>query len=304
MKAIGIDIGGTAIKGAIVDENRKIHHQCTTPTNVTEGREGILASLTATIDHLFEKDKEITGIGIGTAGRVDFKTGEVVYSTANLPGWQGINLRDFIENTYSLPAVVDNDANAALAGEWWNKKENYDSVTFLTLGTGVGGANMVNRKIFRGNHWNGGEWGHVILYPEGRSCNCGNSGCIEQYLSGTALVSLANEQSGNRTYENGAEVFEAFHTGEKEIQPVVERYIDDLTLVIYNLSVSIDPEAVIIGGGVIESKDKWWPTLQQKLHKKEVKLDVLAATLGNKAGMIGSAKLLFDALSKGGDCEA
>ncbi|WP_221567197.1 ROK family protein [Alkalihalobacillus sp. TS-13] len=301
MKAIGIDIGGTAIKGAIVDENRKIHHQITTLTNVAEGREGILASLITTIDRLLEKEKDIVGVGIGTAGRVNVKTGEVVYSTANLPGWQGINLHDFIENTYALPAVIDNDANAALAGEWWNKEETYDSVTFLTLGTGVGGANMINRNIFRGNHWNGGEWGHVILYPGGRPCNCGNSGCIEQYLSGTALLSLTNEHSGNRTYKNGAEVFEAFHTGDKTIQPVVERYLNDLALVIYNLSVSIDPEVVIIGGGVIESKDKWWQTFQQKLAEKEVKLDVLAATLGNKAGMIGSTKLLFDALSKGGE---
>ncbi|MGP4079245.1 ROK family protein [Pseudalkalibacillus sp. R45] len=301
MKAIGIDIGGTAIKGAIVDENKKIHHQITTRTNVGEGRKGILTSLTTTIDRLLENDTEIAGIGIGTAGRVNVKTGEVVYSTANLPGWQGINLRDFITNTYALPAVIDNDANAALAGEWWNREESYDSVTFLTLGTGVGGANMINRKIFRGNHWNGGEWGHVILYPGGRSCNCGNSGCIEQYVSGTTLLSLANEHSGNRTYKNGAEVFEAFNTGDKTIQPIVERYLDDLALVIYNLSVSIDPEAVIIGGGVIESKDKWWPTFQHKLHEKEVKVDVLAATLGNKAGMIGSTKLLFDALSKGGE---
>ncbi|MCF6411569.1 ROK family protein [Pseudalkalibacillus salsuginis] len=300
MKAIGIDIGGTTIKGAIVDEKRKIHHQVTIQTNRSEGRNGILATLTTTIDQLLENETEIMGIGIGTAGRVDVDRGKVIYSTANLPGWQGINLREFITNTYALPAFIDNDANAALAGEWWNRGEIYDSVTFLTLGTGVGGANMIRRKIFRGNLWNGGEWGHVILYPEGRACNCGNRGCIEQYLSGTALVKTANGQSG-RTYTNGADLFEAFQAGDRKIQPIVERYLDDLALVVYNLSVSIDPEAVIIGGGVIESKDQWWDVLIEKLTGKDVNLDVLPAALGNKAGMIGAVKLLFDAMSKGGE---
>ncbi len=300
MKAIGIDIGGTTIKGAIVDEKRKIHHQITIQTNRSEGRNGILASLTTTIDQLLENETEITGIGIGTAGRVNVDRGEVIYSTANLPGWQGINLREFITNTYALPAIIDNDANAALAGEWWNRGETYDSVTFLTLGTGVGGANMVQRKIFRGNHWNGGEWGHVILYPEGRTCNCGKRGCIEQYLSGTAVVKIGNEQSG-RTYTNGADLFEAFQAGDRKIQPIVERYLDDLALVVYNLSVSIDPEAVIIGGGVIESKDRWWDVFVEKLVERDVHLKVLPATLGNKAGMIGAVKLLFDAMSKGGE---
>ncbi|WP_408008496.1 ROK family protein [Pseudalkalibacillus sp. A8] len=300
MKAIGIDIGGTTIKGAIVDEKRKIHHQITTPTNISEGRNGILASLTATIDQLLEKETDIAGIGIGTAGRVNVDSGEVIYSTANLPGWQSINLSEFITNTYALPAIIDNDANAALAGEWWNIDEAYESVTFLTLGTGVGGANMIHRKIFRGNHWNGGEWGHVILFPEGRTCNCGKRGCIEQYLAGAALVKIANEQSG-RTYKNGAELFDDFQKGDREIIPIVERYLDDLVLVVYNLSVSIDPEAVIIGGGVIESKDQWWDVFGQKLAERGVHLNVLPATLGNKAGMIGAVKLLFDAMSKGGE---
>ncbi|WP_257347432.1 ROK family protein [Pseudalkalibacillus decolorationis] len=299
MKAIGIDIGGTTVKGSLIDDYRNIHKQVSIPTAISEGREGILSSLTRTIDQVLEGEVGISGIGIGTAGRVNVKSGEVVYSTDNLPGWQGINLRDFITNTYSLPVVVDNDANAALVGELWSMGKPYKSITMLTLGTGVGGANKIDGEIVRGHNWNGGEWGHVILYPNGRDCNCGKKGCIEQYLSGKALLRIANEQSNHSIFENGDEIFEAFVKGDKEIKPVVDVYLNDLVLVLYNLSIGLDSEAVIIGGGVIDSQDKWWHLLKQKLAVQEVHIDVLPASLGNKAGMIGAVKLLFDVLQKG-----
>lgn len=298
MKAIGVDIGGTGVKGSIVTLSGEVIKTCKVVTNVSNGREGVLSSLFQVIDQLITD--EVVGIGVGTAGRVNVQTGEVVFATSNLPGWQGVNLINEVNKRYDLPCEVENDANAALVGELWQgaaKDSSYFSVTMLTLGTGVGGANSLNGNIIQGGHCQSGEWGHMVFVPNGRLCNCGMKGCLEQYLSGTALVKVANEITG-ATFRHGEEIFQAYREGSKLVAPVVETYIDHLALAIYNVSVSLDPDAVIIGGGVIDSKEVWWDLLVEKLANYHVILTVAPALLGNKAGMLGAAKLLFDGVRK------
>jgi glucokinase len=301
MKAIGIDIGGTGVKASVIDEQGQVYKQAKISTNIAEGRDGILRSTFSVIDSLIEEADDLIGIGIGTAGRVDGEKGEIVFATANLPGWEGTKLAQIISERYQLASFIENDANAALIGELWQgAKVDTDSVTMLTLGTGVGGANVVGGKLIHGHHHQGGEWGHVILVPNGRLCNCGMNGCIEQYLSGSALVSITNERTG-LSFKHGKDIFEAYTNGNELVRYAVEQYVDLLAISIYNLSVAIDPGAVIIGGGVIDSKDDWWHVLESKLKDYRVLATVLPARLGNEAGMYGAAKLVFDAYKKRGE---
>ena len=148
--------------------------------------------------------KPINGIGIGSAGRINIETGVVEYATDNLPGWHGFPLQTWVEEHYEIPTVVDNDANTALLGELYFSDQLFhqQNTVMLTIGTGVGGANYFFGQIVRGAHHQSGEWGHMVLYPEGRPCNCGKSGCAEQYLSGTAIRAQAEKVTG-LVFEHG-----------------------------------------------------------------------------------------------------
>jgi glucokinase len=300
MKAIGIDVGGTGVKGSIIREDGTILYHEIVPTNISQGREGILESIHKVVDLLLHIDQTVIGIGIGTAGRVNPAKGEIVFATANLPSWQGTNVKEEIVTRYGLPCVVENDANAALIGELWKWEGSPETAVMLTLGTGVGGANAINGQIINGHHHQSGEWGHVVLVPNGKPCNCGKRGCLEQYLSGTALVQAVLTET-DLSFQHGSEIFEEYSKGNQPVKQVVDRYLDHLAIAVYNISVAIDPEVVFIGGGVIDSKSHWWAGFQDKLKEYFVKSSIYPAVLGNKAGMLGAAKLLFQVMEKRGE---
>ncbi|WP_201714352.1 ROK family protein [Rossellomorea arthrocnemi] len=300
MKVIGIDVGGTGVKGAVVQKDGTILHQEKVSTDISNGREGILGSIFQVIDLLMKKDGTISGIGIGTAGRVDPDKGTVVYATDNLPSWQGTQVREEIETRYGLPCAVDNDANVALLGELWKWEGNPETAVMLTLGTGVGGANAIQGEVLHGHHHQSGEWGHVVLVPNGKPCNCGKKGCLEQYLSGTALVQDVFTET-NQIFPHGSEIFKEYSIGNQQVKQVVDRYLDYLAIAASNISVSVDPEVLFIGGGVIDSKDHWWADFQVKLKEYFVNTSIYPAVLGNQAGMLGAAKLLFQAMEKRGE---
>ncbi len=294
MKVIGIDIGGTSIKGLAVDENGVILGQSRTATDASQGKDHIVEKVRETIRVLLDQHPDAEAIGIGTAGRVNTITGQVVYATANLPGWQGFNIKDWVESEFRLPTAVDNDANTALLGEQWQGAgKDLSDIVMLTLGTGVGGANMIGGELVRGADWNGGEWGHVVLIPGGHPCNCGRQGCIEQYLSGTALVRLASE-AAEHAYSSGQEVLAEFQRGNLRIVEVMERYVFHLALVLHNLHIGINPQSIVLGGGLIHAKELWWDSLMEQFKDMRApEVDVRPALLGNQAGAIGAAKLAF-----------
>ncbi|MBM7661763.1 glucokinase [Bacillus mesophilus] len=298
MNVIGVDIGGTGVKGMVISEAGTVLKSFEMKTNIGEGKDGILVTLTSVIDELLE-NTSVQYIGIGTAGRVNSNTGEIVYATTNLPGWQGTNLKQFIEGRYGIPCIVENDANVALVGELSKREQTYPNAVMLTLGTGVGGANVIDHQLVAGAHHQGGEWGHVVLVPFGKPCNCGKRGCMEQYLSGSALLREANS-AVKAPYQHGKDVLHDFQRGHEPVQKVVNDYLEYLAIACYNLTVSIDPDVVIIGGGVIDSKELWWDAFLEKLANYESPISILPAQLGNKAGMYGAAKLAMDAAKKRG----
>ncbi|MCA0970584.1 ROK family protein [Halobacillus litoralis] len=298
MQAIGVDLGGTSIKGRLFDDEWQVIEGVTVPTEVTNGKDGILQSLSEVLDKLVAAADSLIGIGVGSAGRIDVKMGRVVYATGNLPGWHGFLLKEWVEERYGVPAVIENDANAALLGErFLTEVPEHEDIVLLTLGTGVGGANYFSGQIVRGAHHQSGEWGHTILYPGGRPCNCGNKGCVEQYVSGTAIRRSAEEQT-HEPFSHGRDVFERMHE-DNRLKGIVDQFVDDLVIVIQNLANGIDPDRIILGGGVVESHSYWWNDLQYALKNQNIKTIVSRAQQRNKAGMYGAAFLAWQRWKEG-----
>jgi glucokinase len=291
---IGIDIGGTETKGVRCTGDGAAAAETRMGTDTASGAEGVLRVVRAVLDSLVLARNQVSAVGIGTAGRVNASTGDIIYATENLSGWMGLNLPHALG--LDVPVFVDNDANAALLGEHWlGAARGSDSVVMLTLGTGVGGANMLGGVLARGATWNGGEWGHVILVPDGLPCNCGNRGCAEQYLSGGALTRAARA-AVSPSIRHGSELWALRREGSEAAAAVVEGYLEKLALFLYNIHTGINPGRIVIGGGVIESRDAFWDALGDKLKARGVSVPVVPALLGNRAGSLGAARLAIDGL--------
>lgn len=275
MKVIGVDIGGTTIKGSLF-ENGKIIREASLPTHGKEGREKILESLFGVIRSLNGKD--VQHIGISSAGNIDHERGVCVYATDNLLGWSGLDVKTTVQNEFGLSCTVDNDAVCALKGEL-TAYPDAQNVTMLTFGTGVGGASLVNGKILRGKHFDAGRWGHFCLVKEGRKCNCGKRGCAETYLSATALLKDGRKKIKNLT--SCKELFELASDGDERAKSVLRTFGENLNLLLDDIRTAIAPDLIILGGGVAQSEK----LISDLITKKD---DITFARFGNRAGMIGA----------------
>ncbi|CAH0119233.1 Glucokinase [Paenibacillus sp. CECT 9249] len=302
MLAIGIDIGGTKIVGGIVDEQGNMIRSVERATEAEKGKAYLLENLERLTEELLA-ETSADAIGIGSAGRIDVHEGTVYYATPNLPDWTGVRLKQHMVDRFGIPTAVDNDVNAAGIGEMWlGAGKRYSSVVCLTLGTGVAAAVFVNREIVRGHHWSAGEIGHMILYPKGKRCNCGQWGCMEQYCSGTALFKTYNEICGKHAVSSGKQFFALLQSGDGIARQVLDAFTDDLAIAMVSLCNIYDPEVFIIGGGLIETQSYWWDAMLEKIGRyanEAVRRPVvLPARFKNQAGLLGAAKLAFDELTK------
>lgn len=277
IEIIGIDIGGTNIKGAALDENRNILKREQTPTQGKTNRETILNNLFFVIDKLISDSTQF--IAIASAGNINNITGEVFYATDNLMGWTGTPIKKLVEERYKINCMCDNDAVAALIGEL-SLLDNPQNVTMITLGTGVGGASLVNGKILRGKSFDAGRWGHTILQAGGKKCNCGAYGCAEQYLSGRALINSAKENGLN--IADGSDIFTLYCKEDKIAKKIVDIFFGYLNALLQNIYNSISPDLIIIGGGVAGSLASFKRLIDRKYN-------TVIAKLGNDAGIIGTA---------------
>ncbi|MNI30514.1 N-acetyl-D-glucosamine kinase [compost metagenome] len=289
---LGIDLGGTAMKGSLVHTDGSIGAMHSMRTPIELGRTGILQALVELIAHMFELSGEwnVTGIGIGSAGRIDTKSGTVLYATDNLPGWTGTEIAKEIEQRFPYPVVVDNDVNVAAVGECWiGAAVEEKSVAFMALGTGVGGALVVDGALIQGHQGGAGDLGHQIINPGGMSCNCGQRGCLEQYASGTALNresrAIASDWDSRR-------LVEAYMQGDVRAQEVMKRFTAHLAVGLINVQRMFDPDLIVLGGGLIEARHSWWDSLLLAIAEHtSLNLRIEPALLGNRAGMIGAARL-------------
>lgn len=310
----GLDLGGTFIKCGIVDENGKVLIKDKIPTGGDRPWERVAADMAKLASSLAEKaGVKLCGAGIGSPGLIDSESGVIVYS--NNLRWDYVPLGKTVSDALGgTPVRVANDANAAALGEkYFGAGAEFDSVVFVTLGTGVGGGIVINGKLFEGNRSAGAEIGHTVICMGGEQCTCGRKGCFEAYASATALIRETKKAMKNnpdsKLWEivggdldkvEGKTAFDGLHAGDKVAAGVIDGYVNCLAEGVANICNEFHPEAVLIGGGVSAAGDALMVPLREKVKTliygvaDYAPVQILRATLGNDAGMFGAACLAME----------
>lgn len=289
----GVDLGGTTVKLAFFAESGKMLAKWEIPTVTENGGEGILPDIAAAVLGYLEKENiarsEVLGIGIGVPGPVDEKG--FVPACDNL-GWRNTNVVEKLQDLTGLPVKAGNDANMAALGECW-KGSGCDNMVLVTLGTGVGGGIIINGKPLVGRNGAAGEIGHLVMNREETLvCGCGKRGCAEQYCSATGLVRMAKD------YATAKDVFDAAKAGDENAQKVLEQYFAYLAELVANVCIVLNPEKVVIGGGVSKAGQTLLDGIARHFDKfiyhSSKTVEFALASLGNDAGAYGAFKLLLD----------
>jgi glucokinase len=288
-QVIGIDLGGTAIKLGRFTTDGKCLQSITVDTPQPATPEAVLLKIIEAIAQI-DPDNQSIAIGVGTPGPAD-AAGRVAKVAINLVGWQDVPLADWLEAKTGKPTILANDANCAGLGEaWLGAGRNFQHLILLTLGTGVGGAIILDGKLFVGHQGAAAELGLITLNPDGPICNSGNQGSLEQHTSIAAIR--------RRTGKEPAELGKLAQNGDLEALTFWQEYGKDLGIGLTSLIYVLTPQAVIIGGGVSASFQYFLPAMQAEIEKRvlptsRLGLQILPAELGNSAGMVGAAKLAW-----------
>ncbi len=308
MHSIGIDIGGTKIAAGLVSPDGELSQLIKVPSPASDPE--LMTKTVVNLINQLAEGREIEAVGIAAAGFIDSERNEILYSP-NLQ-WRHEPLRTRVQELVSYPVTLENDANAAAWAEFrFGSGKKAQSMVMLTIGTGVGGAIIADGKLIRGGFGIGGELGHIRLINGGRQCGCGQRGCLEQYGSGTAFLKAARKlatsdgPAGRRLRElasengilTGAEVSQAITEGDVGALSLLRELGDYLGQGLASIVAALDPEVCIIGGGVSIAGEKltepiyfsYLNNLPAKGYRPE--LEVIAAKLGNEAGIIGAADL-------------
>jgi glucokinase len=309
---IGVDLGGTKTKIGIVDDKGQIICSGTIITDPSHDYKVIMKDIIAEIERLLKQQnltaKAVQAIGIGVPGLVDYEKGRVIYCT-NL-SWYDVDAAFYLREHFNIPVYIENDATAAAYAEslFGSTKEARSSV-FLTIGTGIGGGIIINKKIIRGAHGVGSEIGHMVIGENFYDCNCGRNGCFETLASASAMVRYALHQLDRHEINSSLQsiyrekgqleakdIFDHAASGDALASETVNRTAKYLAIGIANIYNFLDPEIIAIGGGVSKADDSFF-RLVRNLVKKMTLVDcieygrIVRAELGNDAGIIGAAFL-------------
>lgn len=283
MKALVFDIGGTSVKHGICTDG-VLSDLAETPTQAELGARHVME----TVMSLIEKETGYDAVGISTAGQVNSDAGSIIYANSNLPGYTGTEIRWELTGRFHVPVMVENDVNSAAIGEGiYGAGMGYDDFLCLTYGTGVGGAVIQNRKIFRGSSFSAGEFGGIVIHGSAKKTGADPfDGCYERYASTTALVKKAAEL--DPCLNSGRAVFE--HLERPEVKSLLDDWTDEILLGLSTLIHIFNPSCIVLGGGIMAQ-----PYIMELLRGKlnhfimpsfsHVRLE--AASLGNKAGLYG-----------------
>jgi glucokinase-like ROK family protein len=306
-----IDLGGTFTKAAIVSESGAVQYQQQVPTVISEGRDGIARSLGTAVDLTLQAAQKaqlhLVGIGIASAGAIDAQNGIVFAATENLPGWAGFDFRAFLKSHTSLPVFVENDAQAAALAELrFGASVGLASFVALTVGTGIGGGIVLDGKLQRGHYGFAGTVGHQTIRFDGRPCNCGRRGCLEAYVSTAALIYEFRELASGHPLKGTAaemarEIAQLAETGNAAAVAAYNALAAYLAEGVANLANILDPEAVILSGGLIDSQPGFLEEVQARaqslLHFGQKRPPhILRAHAGVYAGVQGAAATVFEQL--------
>lgn len=314
-KRIGIDVGGTNVKIALVDDNGKIIYSNSVPTYAKMGYEYTVNNIKQAIKDLMKETNttpsDIEGIGFDFPGQVDCKTG-VVKLAPNIPGWVNVPIAQMIEDEFHIPTRIDNDVRCAALGELkFGAGRGCENFICITVGTGIGSGIVINGKVVRGATNAAGELGHIKLQMNGGPiCGCGDTGCLEAFASGPAIVAMAQEyikggkstkfremaavEGGEITPYMVAKAAEEGDPVAKRIFEIVGEYIGIGLTSVINL---LNPEKVIIGGGVAESGELLLGPIRKTIKERAMvvagnAVEIVPAQLGNSAGVIGASMLI------------
>lgn len=297
---IGIDLGATTIKSGIADKDGKI---IISKVNSSQTSQGHLAVLDAIIqsekyllDYAKKRDLKIIATGVGSPGGVDIINGIVLATASNIPNWKGTNIKKHLEKALGIPTFVDNDANLFLLAEHlFGAAKGYNHAFGLTIGTGIGGALIINGEIYRGSRYVGAEIGHLPIILDGRKCTCGLRGCLEAYTAAPSIkqnYKRKNKQA--KANISTKAIFDLAKQGDKIALETIDFMADHLAYGIAAVANVLNPEVVILGGGVSEAGE----FLRKRMHNEILKrslpaikkyLKLKMATLGNKAGWLGAS---------------
>jgi len=311
---IGVDLGGTNIKFGIVSEKGKVLQKGMLSAQANLGRNAILNNINKAVGESLALAKakkiKIKGIGVGSPGTVNLKSGKIEGSCPNLPQMVNVNLKGWLSKNFKFPIYVDNDTNVmALAESKFGAAKGYKDALCLTLGTGIGGGMILDGKLFHGSSFAGAEFGHMTICYNGRRCNCGGIGCLEMYASAPAMVKdakwllrrdrksvirkLIQENASKLTTEV---IFEAERKGDVLASNVINQACAYLGAGIASAVNLLNPQVVVIGGGVSEGGTSFIRRIEKEVKRRAFPsatkhLKVVRAKLGNDAGFIGAAIL-------------
>jgi len=288
--AIGVDLGGTNLRIAAVDDQGRLVEKVTLGTKVSLGRDHVIDDMCEAIEHVLEKYRNsatLLGIGIGVPGIIDMQSG-LLRESPNLPGWADYPVRAEIERRLKTVVILENDANVAALGEkWLGAAKDFEDMAMLTLGTGVGGGLVLRGSIWHGMNGMAGEFGHTNVEPEGHPCGCGNRGCLEQYASATAVVRMAKEaitanpasglaRAAHEDVEFSAKsIYNLAIQGDEEARKVFRRVGRALGIVLSGMVNSLNLPIYVIGGGASSAWEAFSPTIFEELRWRSM---VYAAT--------------------------
>jgi glucokinase len=300
---VGIDLGGTFIKGGIVDDLGNIVYQDKTPTESEKGSDGVANNIASLANSLMKKvgltKDDIEGLGMGVPGMIDSKNGTVIYS--NNLNWKDFRIGEKVSQLTGLRVKIANDANvAALAEVIYGCAKNYNTCVMFTLGTGVGGGIIINNNIYEGNG-GAGELGHITYVKNGIECNCGRQGCYEKYVSARALSNRAKELMSQMDNEipmrddlvYASDLSDKYDQGDKCAIRIVDEYVEDFSNLVMSLCNSFRPEKIVIGGGICHApKIIGMMADRCKMYNYGYKgspaVQIVRAKLGNNAGILGA----------------
>ncbi len=300
--AIGVDVGGTNLRIAAIDQQGGLVEKVTLGTKVALGRDRVLDHMCDAVRRVAEKygnGSNLMGIGIGIPGIIDMETG-MIRESPNLPGWSDTPVRQEIEHRLATRVVLENDANCAAFGEkWLGAARHAEDMAIITLGTGVGGGIVLNGRIWHGMNGMAGEFGHTTIEPEGVRCACGNRGCVEQYASASAIMrmakaaiasgrapALAKAASADPEFSAKA-VYNLAIQGDADARRIFQQVGQALGILLANLVNSLNLSMYVVGGGVSSAWEAFSPFIFEELRQRSM---VYAATAPpTQAGLQGAS---------------
>jgi len=308
----GMDLGGTNVVIVLMDATGKMLARRSEPTKVSLGPASLVERTADACKTLLAECKiersNVKGIGIGSPGPLSRSQGRLI-KLGNLPGFDNFPLRPELSRRLAVPAVLDNDANAACWGEFWQGAgKNVRDMVMFTLGTGIGGGIVCDGTLIHGSDDNGAELGHLVIQMGGRLCTCGQHGCVEAYASATGTTARAQElldagrdSSLAQVYQNAGkltakDVFDHAQAGDTLALEVVDGTAQALALTSVNMRHVTEPELVVLAGGMINAGDFLLNKVRESFHKqmwalRHESMEIVYATLGENAGAIGAAGL-------------